>query len=68
VSPNNSDLILNKRELETTVIVDDGDIYALGGLLDDNERRTIEKIPFLGDLPASARCSAPRPRAAPRPT
>ncbi len=51
VSNNNSDLILNKRELETTVIVDDGDIYALGGLLDDNERRTIEKIPFLGDLP-----------------
>ena len=51
VSNNNSDLILNKRELETEVIVDDGDIYALGGLLDDNERRTIEKIPFLGDLP-----------------
>lgn len=51
VSNNNSDLILNKRELQTTVIVDDGDIYALGGLLDDNERRTIEKIPFLGDLP-----------------
>lgn len=51
VSASNSELILNKRELQTTVIVDDGDIYALGGLLDDNERRTIEKIPFLGDLP-----------------
>ena len=24
----------------------------IGGLLDDNERRTIEKVPLLGDLPA----------------
>jgi general secretion pathway protein D len=51
VSSNSSDLIINKREIETTVTVDDGDILALGGLLDDNERRTIEKIPLLGDLP-----------------
>lgn len=52
VSNNNQELILNKREIETMVTVDDGQIIALGGLLDDNERRTIEKIPFLGDLPA----------------
>lgn len=52
VSSNSSDLIINKREIETTVTVDDGDILALGGLLDDNERRTIEKIPLLGDIPA----------------
>lgn len=52
VSNNNQELILNKREIETTVTVDDGQIFALGGLLDDNERRTIEKIPLLGDLPA----------------
>jgi general secretion pathway protein D len=51
VSNNNSDLILNKREIETTVTIDDGQIIALGGLLDDNERRTIEKIPLLGDIP-----------------
>jgi general secretion pathway protein D len=51
VSNDNSELILNKREIETTVTVDNGEIIALGGLLDDNERRTIEKIPFLGDLP-----------------
>lgn len=51
VSSNSSDLIINKREIETTVTVDDGDIVALGGLLDDNERRTIEKIPVLGDIP-----------------
>jgi general secretion pathway protein D len=51
VSSNFSDLILNKREIQTTVTVDDGQIIALGGLLDDNERRTLEKIPFLGDIP-----------------
>jgi general secretion pathway protein D len=51
VSENFSDLILNKREIETTIVVDNGEIVGIGGLLDDNERRTIEKIPFLGDLP-----------------
>ena len=51
VSDNFNDLILNKREIETTVTVDDGQIIALGGLLDENERRTLEKIPLLGDIP-----------------
>ena len=51
VSNDNSDLILNKREVETTLTVDDGQIAVIGGLLDDNERRTIEKIPLLGDIP-----------------
>lgn len=51
VSSDNSDLILNKREVETTLTVDDGQIAIIGGLLDDNERRTIEKVPLLGDLP-----------------
>jgi general secretion pathway protein D len=51
VSGEFNDLILNKREIETTVTVDDGEIIALGGLLDDNERRTIERIPLLGDIP-----------------
>lgn len=51
VSSDNSDLILNKREVETVRTVDDGQIAVISGLLDDNERRTIEKIPLLGDLP-----------------
>ncbi|MDB5673580.1 MAG: type secretion system protein GspD [Sphingomonas bacterium] len=51
VSSDNSDLILNKREVETTLTVDDGQFAVIGGLLDDNERRTIEKIPLLGDIP-----------------
>ena len=51
VSQDNSDLILNKREVETTMTVDDGQIAVIGGLLDDNERRTLEKVPLLGDIP-----------------
>jgi general secretion pathway protein D len=51
VSDNFQDLILNKREIETTITVDDGEIVGIGGLLDDNERRTIERIPVLGDIP-----------------
>jgi general secretion pathway protein D len=51
VSPKSTDLVLNKREFKTVLTVDDGDILAIGGLLDDNERKTIEKIPLLGDIP-----------------
>ncbi|TPE62472.1 type II secretion system protein GspD [Sandaracinobacter neustonicus] len=46
-----TDFILNKRELETAVTVGDGQILALGGLLDDNERKSLQKIPLLGDIP-----------------
>jgi len=51
VAPKSTDLILNKREFKTVLTVDNGDILAIGGLLDDNERKTIEKIPLLGDIP-----------------
>ncbi len=51
VSSRSSDLILNKRQFETTLTVGDGQILAIGGLLNDDERRTIERIPFLSDLP-----------------
>lgn len=51
VSNDFNELIINKREIKTTVTVRDREIVALGGLLDDNERRTIEKIPLLGDIP-----------------
>lgn len=46
-----SDLVLNKRELETTLVVDDGDIAVAGGLLDQNDRLSIDKVPGLGDIP-----------------
>ncbi len=51
VSASNSELILNKRAFENVFTPDDGQITVIGGLLDDAERRTIEKIPVLGDIP-----------------
>lgn len=51
VSRTSNELIINKREIKTTVTVGDREIVALGGLLDDNEQRTLQKVPFLGDLP-----------------
>lgn len=63
VSNDSSDLIINKREFETTVLVDDGEILAIGGLLDENERRTIEKIPLLGDIPLLGNLFKSRSRA-----
>ena len=46
-----SDLVLDKRELETTLVVDDGDIAVAGGLLDQNDRLRQDKVPGLGDIP-----------------
>lgn len=48
-----NDLILNKREIETTVQVDDGNIVVLGGLLDQGEQLSVDKIPVLGDIPVA---------------
>lgn len=46
-----TDFILNKRELETAVTVGNGQILALGGLLEDSEKRSLQGIPLLGDIP-----------------
>jgi general secretion pathway protein D len=51
VASGSQDLILNKREIENTITIDEGDIVGVGGLLDDNDRRTLDRIPFLGDIP-----------------
>ncbi|MCC6730687.1 MAG: hypothetical protein IT208_15245 [Chthonomonadales bacterium] len=39
------------READTTVRVKDGDTIAIGGLIRDEDIRTMQKIPILGDLP-----------------
>jgi len=49
-SPASGELVFNKREIETSVLVDNGEIVVLGGLLDVSERTTTDKVPFLGDL------------------
>jgi len=51
VSSTSNELILNKREIETTVLADDGDIVVLGGLLDQNERTTVQGVPGLSEIP-----------------
>lgn len=51
VSTRSDELVLNKREIQTNVVVDDGAIVALGGLLDHSDESRSEKIPLLGDIP-----------------
>jgi len=46
-----SDIITNKRTLTTSVLVEDGEILVLGGLIDDTMRDQVQKVPILGDLP-----------------
>lgn len=41
----------NKRAIDTSVLVDDGNIIVLGGLIEDRISDTIDKVPFLGDIP-----------------
>ena len=45
------DLITNQRTIETTVIVDDGEILVLGGLLEDVLRESDQRVPILGRIP-----------------
>ena len=45
------DLVTNERIIETTVIVDDGQILVLGGLLEDTLRETNQRVPILGSIP-----------------
>ena len=45
------DLITNVRSLRTTVLVEDGEMLVLGGLLDDDVTQSQQKVPVLGDIP-----------------
>lgn len=44
-------LITNKRNVTTTVQVDDGDVVVLGGLIDDSTNANQQSVPGLGDIP-----------------
>lgn len=50
-----TDLIFNTRKIETSVIADDGEIIVLGGLVEQTESMTNEKVPVLGDIPVAGR-------------
>lgn len=45
------DIITNKRTIKTSVLVEDGEILVLGGLIDDTMRDQVQKVPILGDIP-----------------
>ncbi len=42
---------IKTNELETNVLVGDGETVVLGGIFDDAKSNTYKKVPFLGDLP-----------------
>lgn len=50
-SIDNAGPITNKRSIESTVLIDDGAIIALGGLVEDSYESGEEKVPLLGDIP-----------------
>ncbi|HXS92246.1 MAG TPA: type II secretion system secretin GspD [Steroidobacteraceae bacterium] len=45
------DLITNKRTVTTTVLVDDGGVVVLGGLITDTAREGENRVPILGSIP-----------------
>ena len=49
------DLITDKRSIKTNVLVDDGTILVLGGLIEDRTTRSQTKVPLLGDIPLLGR-------------
>ncbi|WP_417461636.1 type II secretion system secretin GspD [Kordiimonas sp.] len=55
INSESTDLITNKREIQTTVRVKDGEIVVLGGLIQQNETTSVDKVPFLGDIPLLGR-------------
>jgi general secretion pathway protein D len=46
-----TDLITNKRTITTKVLVEDGGIIVLGGLISDEVREQKQQVPFLGSIP-----------------
>jgi general secretion pathway protein D len=46
-----SGLITSKRSIDTNVLVDDGQIIVLGGLIEDTVSDSVEKVPGLGSIP-----------------
>jgi len=45
------DLITNKRVINTSLLVEDGGTIVLGGLIQNEDRRGEQRVPFLGRIP-----------------
>jgi general secretion pathway protein D len=50
-SNNAAGVITNKRSIESTVLVNDGQIVVIGGLIQDSLKNGVQKVPLLGDIP-----------------
>ncbi|MDH3980487.1 MAG: type II secretion system secretin GspD [Gammaproteobacteria bacterium] len=46
-----SDLVTKKRAIKTNVMVDDGQVVVLGGLIEETVGEDEQKVPLLGDIP-----------------
>lgn len=46
-----ADLITNRRSIQATVQVDDGQVIVLGGLIQDDVVDTVNRVPILGRIP-----------------
>ncbi|MGH8731154.1 MAG: type II secretion system protein GspD, partial [Burkholderiales bacterium] len=51
VLPNPQGVTTNKRAVTSMVLVDDGQIVVIGGLIQDSVSDGVQKVPVLGDLP-----------------
>ena len=45
------DLVTNKRTITTTVLIEDGGVVVLGGLIEDNQVKGENRVPYLGSIP-----------------
>jgi len=45
------DLVTNKRTITTTVLIEDGGVVVLGGLIEDNSVKGEQRVPYLGNIP-----------------
>ena len=48
---NPAGVITNKRSVSSMVLVDDGQIVVIGGLIQDQVSDSVQKVPLLGDIP-----------------
>src|SRR6266446_723135 len=48
---NSADISTNKRSIKTTVLIEDGGIIVLGGLMSDTVQESEDRVPVLGAIP-----------------
>lgn len=51
INTGNAGLITKKRSVESKVLVDDGQVIVIGGLIENRVSQSANKVPLLGDLP-----------------